>query len=190
MIVVGFYLNDSRPPHGFPIDIDYRNFWRRQSVLIETIYRELVFRKWVKENNVNYRDWSRIGNKNWRQDPGQFKEMIQATQYDWGAAWTKESWISVEKQLERLVLLSKKHNFKVVIVCFPVSYQVYADYSENYPQTMLKNIADKLKLEYIDLLPVLRDFRQHKLYYDHAHPTVFANDLIGKEIAEEIKNKL
>ena len=49
LVMVAFYLNDSRPPGGFPEEIGSRGWLRRHSQLAETVYRNLKLRSWIKE---------------------------------------------------------------------------------------------------------------------------------------------
>jgi len=106
LVVISFYLNDSRPPWGFPGELGSRGWLRRHSLLAETIYKK--------------------------------------------------------------------------------AFQVYADFTEDIPQQLIREKARKRNFPFLDLLPYLRKYRRdHKdIYYDWCHTAVNTNDFIGKIIAE------
>jgi hypothetical protein len=114
-------------------------------------------------------------------------KLAKLAQYDWGAAWEKDSWEIVDDRLAALKSLSREHGFEVAVVAFPVSFQVYADFLETYPQERLREIATKYDFGFVDLLPVLRQHTDKKLFFDQCHPGVSANAIIGEEIADYLK---
>jgi hypothetical protein len=126
----------------------------------------------------------------WRTDRHAFLELAGVAEYDWGAAWKDESWAVIEEQLERLKAHRDTYGFEVVIVVFPVSYQVYADFVEATPQIRMKQEAEAFGFRYLDLLPVLRPYSDTDLFYDQCHPRPAANDIIGKAIAGFLREEV
>jgi lysophospholipase L1-like esterase len=188
IVIVSFYLNDSRPPWGFPGEIGHRGFLRRHSLLAETVYRNFKLRRWVKDQGGERFVWIReLGKLDWHGDRQEFMKLAKLAQYDWGAAWEKDSWEIVDDRLAALKSLSREHGFEVAVVAFPVSFQVYADFLETYPQERLREIATKYDFGFVDLLPVLRQHTDTKLFFDQCHPGVSANAIIGEEIADYLK---
>ena len=193
MVIVAFFLNDSRPPWGFPQEIGHRGWLRRHSVLAETLYRRFKLSEWIKDKGITRFRWVELYKKNklnWRNNRQDFLQLAKSAEYDWGAAWKKDSWRIVEPYFERLKSLSEIHHFKVILVAFPVAFQVYANFDENYPQKILQKIALEQDFYYFDLLPVLRKYRNENLFFDHCHPKKKLNDIIGKEIATFLKENL
>jgi lysophospholipase L1-like esterase len=187
LVVISFYLNDSRPPWGFPGELGGRGWLRRNSLLAETIYKNLKLRNFIKEEGEDRLAWTSAMNKmNWAGDRDTFLKLASLARYDWGAAWDDNSWKVIDRELDRLKELSLKHGFKVAIVSFPVAFQVYADFLENTPQEIILKKAGSRSFYYLDLLPYLREYiRDHKdIYYDWCHPAVDTNDFIGKIIAD------
>ena len=69
VVVVSFYLNDSRPPWGFPGEIGRRGWLRRHSLLAETIYKNLKLRRWINEHGEDRLIWTEAMNRvNWKGD--------------------------------------------------------------------------------------------------------------------------
>ena len=193
LVVISFYLNDSRPPWGFPGELGGRGWLRRNSRLAETIYKNLKLRNFIKEKGEDRLAWVSAMNKmDWSRDRDTFLELVSLAQYDWGAAWDENSWGVIGRELDRLKELSTENGFKVAIVAFPVAFQVYADFMEDTPQRLIRGMAAGRNFYFLDLLPYLRQYREnHKdTYYDWCHPTVKTNDFIGKIIANFMVQKL
>jgi len=186
IVVVSFYLNDSRPPWGFPGELGSRGWLRKHSLLAETINKKFKLRRWIKEQGEDRLGWTSVMDKvDWANDREAFLELASMAKYDWGAAWEAESWDVIDREFSTLKALSKKHNFTVAIVAFPAAFQVYAKFLEDTPQRILREKADRLGFDYLDLLPILRKYSEVEkgLYYDWCHPTVKTNDFIGRAIA-------
>lgn len=195
LVVISFYLNDSRPPWGFPGELGSRGWLRRHSLLAETIYKNLKLRKFIREEGEDRLAWALAMNKmNWAGDRDTFLKLASLARYDWGAAWEENSWEVIDRELDRLKELSLKHGFEVAIVVFPVAFQVYADFLEDAPQRRIGEESRNRKYAFLDLLPYLRKYRRdHKdIYLDWCHPAAKTNDFIGKIIAglllREVKN--
>ena len=117
-----------------------------------------------------------------------FLKYADHAKIDWGAAWEVESYNIIEKQFMRLKKLSEKHKFSVIIVAFPVAYQVYTTYIEDFPQNTISTIAKKYNFYFFDLLPLLRKHRDNKLFYDHCHPNDYSSEIIGKGLSKYLIN--
>jgi lysophospholipase L1-like esterase len=191
IVIVSFYLNDSRPPWGFPGELGHRGFIRRHSVLAETVYRNFKLRQWVKDQGEDRFVWTRRVNRfDWQDDRQGFLKLVTLARYDWGAAWVPESWEIVDDRLEVLKALSREHDFKVAVVAFPVAFQVYASFVEAYPQERLRGIAGKHDFGFVDLLPVLREHSNERLFFDQCHPRIRANAIIAEAIAYYLRAEL
>jgi len=96
----------------------------------------------------------------------------------------------VEGEFARLKRLSKKQGFKTAVIIFPVAYQVYADFLNNTPQEMVGKISRTYGFACLDLLPLLRQHRNQRLFYDICHPLPETNDMIGLAVADFMSNNL
>lgn len=191
VVVIGWYLNDSRPPWGFPGELGSFGFLRRHSVLAQALYRELGLRRWIKKKGARRFDWPRwLPDFDWEHDRNAFLQLAAKAEFDWGAAWQPDTWTILDLQLARLKRLQEQHGFRVVIVAFPVRFQVEADFIEDRPEREMQVRAERLGFFYLDLLPLLRRNRSQNLYYDYCHPRPPANDLIGQALAEFIQQRV
>ncbi len=191
VVMLEFYLNDSRPSWGFPQEAGSMGYVLRHSVFLQTIYLKLVFRKWIKEKGADRFAWlDAQADPRWKTDHDYFMSVVDLAQYDWGAAWREDSCQAVDPELERLKELAGRNGFKVVVVAFPVAYQVHAQFLENKPQRVLAAKARDLGFYYFDLLPMLRIHGNEVLFYDNCHPRIQTNDYIGKAIAEFLRQNV
>lgn len=187
IVVLNFYLNDSRPPWGFSGETGNRGWLRKRSLLAETIYTRLIESNWKDKQRELRFSWIDMQNKlDWQNNKSDFLKLANSAKYDWGAAWDESSWVVVENGFKELKNLADEFNFKVFIAIHPVSFQVYANFIEETPQQKLKEISNLLKFTSIDLLPILRTHKKEDLFYDQCHPKAFTNKLIAKEIAENL----
>jgi lysophospholipase L1-like esterase len=192
LVLVGFYLNDTRPPWGFAQELGSRGWLRKHFLLAEYLYRQIKMRGWVKEKGVIRHVTLNQFEKQlkWKTDPKDFLKIISLTCFDWGAGWAADFRDILHCQLKELSRLSKQHHFKVMIVIFPVSYQIISDSTNDTPQKIVQEETRKFGFYCYDLLPLLRKQKPRQLYFDQCHPNKFANDLIGKAIAGELVEKI
>jgi len=188
LVILNFYLNDSRPPWGFSGEIGDRGWIRRHSLIVDTIYRQLEERRWMAKQGIERFAWVEAVDKlDWRKNSADLKSLAKLAKYDWGAAWEEESWPKVEVQMQRLQKLAARAGARVAVVAFPVRYQVEADYIDDAPQRALEQQAKKMGFAFYDLLPALREAREEKLFLDHCHPSARGNEIIAKRIGEFIE---
>ncbi|MCX6349324.1 MAG: hypothetical protein NTV79_07485 [Candidatus Aureabacteria bacterium] len=183
MVVVAFYLNDSRPPWGFPGELGRRGWLRRHSLLAETIYANLKLRRFAREQGEERLGWTETMNDfSWMTGRAKFLDLAHRARFDWGAAWEEDSWGTIARGLDRLKILSERNGFQAAVVAFPNALQVYASFLEDAPQRRVESLARERGLAFLDLLPALREFhrREKNTYFDWCHPTAKTNDCLGK----------
>lgn len=194
IVVVSFYLNDGNLPDRLAAGLANPGFIRRNSVLVQTIYRAYKFRQYDKGKmeEANMYGWIRIlPPGDWHTNRNSLLRYAKVAKLDWGAAWEPSTWVVIEEQMKRLQVLAKEHNFKVVFAAFPISFQVYAGYVEDEPQQRLKILADKYCFQFFDLLPVFRaSAGQRKLFLDWCHLTVDGHDVAGKALADFLSDRV
>lgn len=191
IVIVAFYLNDSRPPWGFSREYGGRSWLRKHSFLAEKLYYKLNLWRWIKNKGEDRFQWIyKQHTLDWVNNKEDFLKLTSLAKYDWGAAWQTDSWNIIDKELNKLKLLSKQYNFDVAIIVFPVSFQIYADFIEDFPQRILKEKITALGFYYFDLLPLLKKYKNEDIYYDQAHLKKNANDIIGKAVANFIKDEM
>jgi len=188
VVLVGFYLNDSRPPWGFPEEVGNPGWLRRHSLLADRIYRAAKLRRYLRRQGQERFAWIRAFPKlDWADDRAAFESLVALAKYDWGSAWTDEAWVALAGELSRLQTLSRRHGFAVAILAFPVSFQVYAHFLDDAPQRRMAREAAARGFAFFDLLPLLRAHAGEDLFFDQCHPRERTNDLIGVEAARFLR---
>ena len=95
----------------------------------------------------------------------------------------------MDKELARLRKLAGRHSFGVLVVAFPVRFQVETDFVDDRPQKALAERARANGFGFLDLLPLLRSHRNEPIYFDHCHPLSAANAWIGEALARCIRSE-
>jgi len=111
-----------------------------------------------------------------------FKQRVVENIHDWGGAWSDEAWARMSAVLSDIKRLLSKNGIQMVILLFPVSYQVEEPALLNYPQRKARQVALQLDAFFLDALPALRLGKgksSERLFYDHCHYTPYGNDLIA-----------
>jgi len=199
VVLVGFYLNDSRPPWGFPNELVNPGWLRRHSVLADTIYRRLKLNRWIERQGESRFAWvEAVPQLAWREDRDAFLSLARLAKYDWGAAWQEESWKIVDRAFARIEKMSEENGFRVLLVPFPVSYQLHASFLEDTPQQILRQKAAELDWDFYDLLPRFRELEtelirtgaNRRVLIDSCHPTAETFDEVGRLLATHLRERL
>jgi len=101
---------------------------------------------------------------------------------DWGGTWSPAAWETMQPMFDELIRLSEQHSFKLLVVCFPVIFQVTPEAVFDFPQQQLKRVFGKFQVPVLDLLPALRNAHRRTdqpLFYDQCHHTPAGNELIA-----------
>jgi len=191
-VLLSFYLNDSRPAWGFSGEIGNKKGWfRKHSIVIDTIVRELEVRKWLDKSKVDRFAWkSLLDTTPWTTDPQAFRALAAAAPFDWGSAWNEESWTTVERGFKKIQELTRDHGARLGVVIMPVKYQVVADFKDDEPQKHAGEILSKLGIPYLSLLDLEREHRNEEIFYDWCHPNERGNEIIAPAIEEFITKNL
>ncbi len=190
-VLLQFYLNDSRPPWGFPGELGRPGWLRRNSIAADSLFRVFKLQMWIREQGEGRFGWPmEVDRLPWKTDREAFLKLADLAKYDWGAAWRDDSWTSLESEWDKLAELSKQHGFRVAVVAFPATFQIRADFVEDKPQRLLRERAESHGFAYFDLLPLMREHASEDLYFDHCHPNVPGNILVGEALADFLMAKI
>ena len=191
LVLLGFYLNDARPSFGFREELVYRNWIRRNSVLIDHIYKSLVARKLLRQSGENLFEWVyRQKNLDWKTKREDFLSLAYSAKVDWGNLWFPDDWPSILSEWERLAEIAEHEDFDVFILLFPVFFQVHAEFLENAPQVRALKEAESMGFQTLDILPLLREYRGESLSFDHCHPNSRGNEIISRALAKRLESKI
>lgn len=197
MVILAFYLNDSRPSFGFESEkvLSWAKFLQK-SRFIDVIYNNVQVQMYLMRHNIlgkgyRYRWFYLSRNPQWKSNKEYFKKLVEEANLDWGAAWDDGSWGIVEKNVRELSKLSLEKGFKLVVMCLPVSFQVYADFLDGSPQERLRAITNNENIHYLDLLPKIRQNNKLNLFYDHCHLNAEGQYIVAQGLYQFlITNKL
>ncbi len=118
-----------------------------------------------------------------------FQQNVLGSVHDWGGAWSTGSWRRMSEILGTMKRTLDQAGIRMLVVVFPVSYQVAEATLYDFPQRQVKQIGKNFGFPVLDVLPLLRGHRNQspeELFYDHCHYTPLGNQLIAAYITDEI----
>ena len=182
LVLVGFYLNDGLGPVPYPDEIRLPVWigWSRLADRASSVWARARHRS---QHGSRYLWAQAFSARDWVNDRMAFDRVIALAESDWGVAWHDYSWPVVEEGLERMIRLGRRHGFQVAVAAFPVSVQVESRFEDDRPQRRARELAGRLGLPFVDLLPVLRAAAAESLFYDHCHLTPRGNALVAETLA-------
>ncbi|MBX7144295.1 MAG: hypothetical protein K1X79_07570 [Oligoflexia bacterium] len=187
IVVVGFYLNDSRPPWGFAGEIGDYGWLRRHSLFAATTYRLMAQLQWISSQDVDRFAWiPALETLDWKNKITDFDRLADLAKYDWGAAWQESSWNVVKDELERLKRMQDRYSFKAYVAILPVTYQLETSFGERRPQDKMLELLKTEGFSAIDLLPALKGAPTQDLFFDHCHLNSRGNLVVAEKLAEAI----
>ena len=144
-------------------------------------------RTWLEELRRNYP----AGPGDPARNPRALNALIQENYQDWGSAWTDRAWQRLEPLLTELKRQTDRHGLALLIVCFPVAPQVEARFSCDQPQRRLGEVAGRLHVPLLDLLPSLREAERRglgPLFYDQCHHTPAGSRVVAEQLLPFIRD--
>jgi len=201
-VIIGLYLNDSRPPQGFLGEHGYQNWEKslRKNILYKLLtiqhlhryYRQVKFSR--NHALLNRFRWvPAFVEKRYLQNEKEWQHLVVAAEFDWGAAWQKQAWSDIRRELQEITQLCRDEKVELMLFSLPVSAQVEikANYQDlDFPQQQSKEMAEELGIPFLDLLPEFRQHRDKEIFYDQCHLTATGNQLTAKAINEWLKPQL
>jgi len=193
LVLLAFYLNDSRPPWGFEDEYYRLPAWlinssktlEQSSYLYKWLWKRFLVRHFLGRKMTSRFDWIKLyRTTDWQTDQAAYEKLIRSASLDWGAAWTGNSWPKIYSGLEELEKLAGENKFKPAIVIFPVAVQVRSEFADDYPQQKIREYCESRRIPCLDLLPILRAHKTEKIFFDHCHLTELGNQIIAQPIAE------
>ncbi|MFO8057225.1 MAG: GDSL-type esterase/lipase family protein [bacterium] len=198
MVVVGFYLNDAvksivlKEEYGEldEFSAGVLSDLRAASSLFNYLWKRFNVRRLLKARGMETAWVEPFLSKKWESDSEVYRRIIRTAGDDFGAAWDKDSWEIIDRQLARLVETCEASGRPPAAVVFPVSIQVESDYYDDFPQKKFAQLAREHNIKYLDLLPLLRKHREEKLFFDQCHLTSKGTELAARFIARWLKSEV
>lgn len=100
--------------------------------------------------------------------------------------FVEQGWQEVESSLKEMMELQRRHDFRFVIMGFPMAEQLLHEHPQAQYPARLKRIAEKLDIPFIDLQPVLkREFEGFgSLFIEwDGHPNPRAHRIVAEELS-------
>jgi len=160
IVILGYYLNDGitffRPKSIFLIIssnkiLQKSAFYHAFEKLIMKYMIKIEYKYWTKNQFM----WTDLySRKPWRQNKRYADVLVRMAFREWGIAWTPKGREEVFNYLNKFADLSKEHNFKLVIFCFPINMQVYSPGGQDIdlfkPQKDIRHICRAGNISFLD----------------------------------------
>lgn len=126
----------------------------------------------------------------WLNDKAEVDILIELADKDCGVGWRKVGWQETERQLNNFLMLSKAKGFKLVIVYFPVKFQLMGAGSAKYdllkPDSDLKKYCLANNIPFISITQFLKDNMDEDTFVDFCHYTAKGAEIVAKFIAKSL----
>lgn len=163
IVVLCFFLNDTNAggtAQAFSprSSTDQLPFWRRHSRLADIIASGLERKEAARKLVENY-------NNSYRPDA--------------------RGWLRSKNALRRARMLSEEHQFKLVLMIFPVLWNLSSDYPFLSIHQVVSEFAGSISIPVLDLLPEFQGFNGPELWAhpNNQHPNAEAHEIAGKALA-------
>jgi lysophospholipase L1-like esterase len=191
LVVVGLYLNDSRPPQGHlgeahdDLLLAVLDTPILRSLATASVVRDAYVTLQVKRGHLftNRFTWTRRFHTGaWITDLSELKQTVRDARYDWGAAWEESFDEAVFLALRRIRDACAKRGIATAVVIFPVSLQVYAELNDAFislPQKKILAFGRRENIHVLDLLPALQARGNEPVMVDQAHLSELGNEVVA-----------
>jgi lysophospholipase L1-like esterase len=205
LVVLCWYLNDARPPAGFPEEYVYRNpaikwineqEFLKRSYLVGFVYdsiRRIIVNRQLHQmdkDDLMFQWTDAFVRGKWVRDPNEFERLINLARYDFGDAWNDGSVDWMGRKIRELREFSEERGARFVVVAFPAQPQAYALFDSPFidkPQRELAEFCKAQGIPFFDLLPLLRQRKSEPLYFDNCHFTPHGHAVVAGAILEFLR---
>ena len=212
VVVLDWYLNDVQPSPGLRMLRAPR--WLEWSWLAQHVFRGVsvlrtrfaeppesaipndTLQAWRKRTAARFPPSGPPSNAT----VGGFNRLVDELFFDWGSAWSDDAWDRMRPYFAELRRQADLHDFRLLVVAFPVYDQLDAPFINDYPQQQLRRIADDLDVPMLDLMPPLRKALEawkaggqkpeERLFFDWCHHTALGNELVAREVHAFLQQQL
>lgn len=194
-IVVGLYLNDSRPPQGFAGEraADRGERWLsagflRRSRLAGVVRDALLLRRAADDEVLSprFRWVPRFLAGRWRDDERELRALVAEASFDWGAGWDPAFVPTVLADVVAMRDVARARGAELAAVIFPAMPQAAARTGGDWlvePQRRLAEALAAAGVPALDLLPVLRGEDARSFFNDQCHLNRRGNERVAPAIA-------
>ena len=205
LVVLGWYLNDARPPVGFPEETIYRNpviRWFERSALLrhsyfagmvyESIRQALISRQvaLMERGSVRFGWVERYKAQRWRNSLFAFDQLVDEARFDWGDGWNADSRAEMFERIREMRDFVEDHDARFALIAFPAHPQVETSVESplvDEPQRALAMFAREEAIPLLDILPALKPRVGEHLFWDQCHYTPHGNQIVGDVILKWLR---
>jgi hypothetical protein len=128
-----------------------------------------------------------VAKGDWHSSQDALHALIAAHIDGWGYAWSGDFWQKIVPLLKLMKQVGDEQGFRLMVMLFPVSYQVQSELLMDEPQQAFDRHMTELGVAHIDLLPLLREKYQRdgvNVYYDHCHYRSEGHEYFAQAVAD------
>lgn len=192
VVVLGFYLNDFQNSSGMRIWSLPKSLFGSQLARLVASRIPGVLQRNDEEavSDTEVFAWLDAVEERYPSNtPGPeqaFNREIQRYFTDWGSSYSDAVWLRLDPLLRQLADLCEQHDWQLLWVVFPCSYQVTNESLRDEPQRKLAAIAADLGIPLFDPLVRLRalEWSEEGLFLDQCHHTARGSHQIADWLYE------
>ena len=198
IVILQYYPNDGRvyvPPKRIFLDAGLETVQAKSAFIY---FLDRGIRRWMisimkKQWEKGRERWQpRYKENKWLTDKNEVDALIEMADKDWGVAWREVGWHEARKQIEKMIALSKEHNFTFIVVYFPLTLQLNAAGSNNYdllkPEKDIENFCEERNIPFFSLInplnEAMRSETMEAFFVDHCHYTGRGAEVVAQSIGK------
>lgn len=195
IVLVGLYLNDADESLAYLVTTSHLPAWVGKSRFLTFLFSKIDILKALTT-------YKKIQPEIKKQEQEKFKEENSQTQankliysafMDWGFAWSPLYWDKISSLLSEFKKLGEEHNFKLVVLLLPISFQVTSEIESTQPQQKFETLMTQMQIAHFDPLPALQEKYQKdkiNIYFDQCHYREEGNEFLGGLLANFLAKQI
>lgn len=193
LVIVGLYLNDAKRSRVYPLPeglAAYSAIARKLGdIALQNELSDEARERWEKFSGLRF-PTKEYPEGAWRTDPKAFEVEKAKAACDWGFAWFRAAWDEMRPDMQLMKDMAARHHFTLVVVLFPSTFQVEAEFLDDKPQFYFDEMMQEMNVPHVDLLHTFRSAyraRERSLAYDNCHLTPEGNRIAAEAISQFVK---
>jgi len=186
--IIGFVLNDASPYARAYQRGQFRDLLNRSGRygIMAGAY-DLLQRLYV----VRSIGWLTKMSRRWakpERDLHELRKEINRDEMELDTESAVEGFAEALEDLNDMFEWSREHEAEVLLVCFPIRFQLEERPVPGRPQKRLAEFCRSLRVPFLDLLPAFREQAEDDLFLDITHLSPAGNDLAARTIGDYLIN--
>lgn len=196
IVILQLYPNDGRvyvPPKSLFLEEGLDAFHAKSAFVyfLDRGIRRLMIAILKKQWEKGRARWQpRYYEYKWLTDSAEVDTLIDLGDKDCGALWREIGLKEVKKQLDKILFLSQEKKFKLVVVYFPVTFQLHGAGSARHdlmkPNKDMQKYCEDNNIPFMSLIhPLKEDLKKNSLneiFVDYCHYTAKGAEIVAEHI--------